>query len=136
MSVEFHDFSLQVKNALADKEEAFLHEAAGEVKSQAAQISRVASGQLKGAWDYSVDMSREEAKIGSPLENAIWNELGTGEYAANGDGRKGGWAYQDENGKWHFTRGKKPNHTLQRSFDSKKAAIIARAKELFGGLGK
>lgn len=136
MSVEFQDFSIQVKEALDEKAVAFLYEAAGELKTQAARNSRVDTGQLKGSWDYKVDESDKKATIGSPLENAIWEEFGTGEHAVNGDGRKGGWFYVDDKGKGHFTRGKTPNRTLQRAFDSKKNAIINRARQIFGGLGK
>lgn len=97
--------------------------------------SRVASGQLKGSWNHQVNESAKEAKVGSPLENAIWEEFGTGEYAAHGDGRKGGWSYQDDSGNWHHTKGKTPNRTLQRAFEGTKAAIIRRAKEIFKELG-
>jgi len=90
---------------------------------------------LKGSWNHQVNDAAKEAKVGSPLENAIWEEFGTGEYAAAGDGRKGGWSYQDDAGDWHHTRGKRPNRTLQRAFDSTKAAIIRRAQEIFRGLG-
>lgn len=135
MAVEFEDFSLQIKAALDDKALAFLEEAASEIESAAKRYSRVDSGQLKGSWTHLVDESAGEATIGSPLENAIWEEFGTGEYAAEGNGRKGGWSYQDDAGDWHYTKGKKPNHTLQRAFDSKKGAINKRAEKIFGELG-
>lgn len=136
MSIRFEDNSIEVKAEIEEKAIAFLYEASELLKGQTAQLTKVASGQLKGSWDYTVDTSEKIARVGSPEENAIWNELGTGEYAANGDGRQGGWRYQDENGEWHFTRGKKPQHTLQKSFDVKKNSIINRAKQLFGELGK
>ena len=134
MSVEFQDFSIQVKDAVEDAAIKFLEEAASEIESQAKRNSRVDTGQLKGSWDHKVDNGAMKATIGSPLENAIWEEFGTGEYAVNGDGRKGGWSYQDDSGDWHHTHGKKPNRTLQRAFESKKNAIINRAKQIFGGL--
>ena len=136
MSVQFQDFSIQVKDALDDKALQFLEEAASEVESAARRNSRVASGQLKGSWNHQVNDAAKEAKVGSPMENAIWEEFGTGEYAAAGDGRKGGWSYQDDAGNWHHTRGKRPNRTLQRAFDSTKAAIIRRAQEIFKELGR
>lgn len=136
MSVQFQDFSIQVKDALDDKALQFLEEAASEIESAARRNSRVASGQLKGSWNHQVNDAAKEAKVGSPLENAIWEEFGTGEYAAAGDGRKGGWSYQDDAGNWHHTRGKTPNRTLQRAFDSTKAAIIRRAQEIFKELGR
>ena len=136
MSVQFQDFSIQVKDALDDKALQFLEEAASEIESAARRNSRVDSGQLKGSWAHLTDDSAYEATVGSPLQNAIWEEFGTGEYAANGDGRKGGWSYQDDAGDWHHTNGKTPNRTLQRAFDSTKAAIIRRAQEIFKELGK
>lgn len=135
MSVEFKDFSMQVKAAISEKTDQFLEEAASEVESAARRNSRVASGQLKGSWAHKI--SGSVATIGSPLQNAIWEEVGTGEYAAGGDGRKGGWVYYDSlYNKFHFTRGKKPNRTLMRAFESCKNAIIRRAKQIFGELSK
>lgn len=130
MAVKFDDYSIQVKDALDSASEAFLYEAAELLKGAAAQASPVASGQLKGSWDYKVDTGALEAQVGSPLENAIWNEYGTGEYAALGNGRKGGWRYKDSKDKWHFTRGKRPRRTLQTAFSSKKASIIRRAEQI------
>ena len=134
MSVEFQDFSIQVKEALDTKALKFLEEAASEIESKARRDSRVDTGQLKGSWTHFVDESAYEATIGSPLENAIWEEFGTGEYAINGDGRKDGWRYQDDLGKWHFTFGKAPKRTLQGAFEARKNAIIKRAKTIFGEL--
>ena len=131
MSVQFEDFSIKVKDALEDAALRFLEEAASEVESQARRNSRVDTGQLKGSWKHIVDDDKHEATIGSPLQNAIWEEFGTGEYAAKGDGRKGGWSYKDDTGDWHHTTGKKPNRTLQRAFDSKKGKIMNRAKQIF-----
>lgn len=136
MPVQFEDFSIQVKAVLDDKALQFLEEAASEIEEAARRNSRVDSGQLKGSWTHLTDDSAFEATIGSPLENAIWEEFGTGEHALHGDGRKGGWAYKDDAGNWHYTRGKKPNRTLQNAFDSTKAAIIRRAQEIFKELGK
>ena len=132
--VQFEDFSVRVKNAIAEKTEKFLEEAASEVESAARRNSRVDTGQLKGSWSHTVDAAEQTATVGSPLENAIWEEWGTGEYAVHGDGRNGGWFYVDDDGNGHFTHGKKPNHTLQRAFDGKKAAIKRRAKQIFGEL--
>lgn len=132
MSVEFEDYSIKVKDAMDEAARQFLEEAAFEVEAQAKRNSRVASGQLKGSWTHMRNTAALEVRIGSHLENAIWEEFGTGEYAANGDGRKGGWRYEDDEGNWHFTMGKKAQHTLHKAFTSKKGAIINRAKQVFG----
>lgn len=134
--VEFEDFSIKVMEALDDTALRFLEEAASEIESQAQRNSRKDTGQLKGSWAHIVDDGKMEATIGSPLENAIWEEFGTGEYAVKGDGRKGGWSYQDDKGDWYHTKGKKPNRTLQRAFENTKGKIINRAKQIFKeGLG-
>lgn len=129
--IEFVDNRVQVNKSLDDAVGAFLLEASAEIVSAAARGSRVDSGQLKGSWKANVNESKSEAVIGSELENAIWEEFGTGEYAAKGNGRKGGWNYQDDKGNWHHTTGKKPNRTLQRAFDGAKGKIINRAKQIF-----
>lgn len=135
MPVEFQDFSLQVKAAIDDKALAFLEEAAGEIETAVHWKSRNDTGDTREHWSHRVNESALEVTIGNPYENAIWEEFGTGEYAAEGNGRKGGWSYQDDAGDWHHTKGKTPNHTLQKAFDSKKGAITRRAKEIFGELG-
>ena len=43
----------------------------------------------------------------------IYAELGTGIYAAGGNGRKSPWVWRDKNGKYHFTRGMKPKHFMK-----------------------
>ena len=100
-----------------------LYEAAGEVQGQAAQNTPVDTGQLKGSWDYKVHESELKAIIGSPLENAIFTELGTGEYALEGNGRKGGWNYKDAKGEWHFTKGKRPVRMLHNAFITKMPTV-------------
>ena len=132
-NVKFENFSIQVKAALGDAAIQFLHEGAGELVSQIARNSPVDTGQLKNSWNYKVDESKQEATIGSPLENAIWTEYGTGEYALEGNGRKGGWSYKDEHGDWHFTMGKKPLRTFYKDFKSLKPKLIKRAEEVVKG---
>ena len=95
MGVKFTNNSAKVKGALNDAVSAYLHEAGGELEAQVKRNSRVGSGQLKNSWTYNVDDSKGICTVGSPLENAIWEEFGTGEYALKGNGRKGGWIYKD-----------------------------------------
>ena len=133
MSVKLEDNSIKVKAALNDAVRSYLYEAGGELEARAKRNSRVDSGQLKNSWKYVVDESKGECTIGSPLENAIREEFGTGEYALHGDGRKGGWFYKDKKGVGHFTRGKTPNRTLQRAFDSLKSKLIRRAEQVLKG---
>ena len=131
MSVQFKDNSIEVKAAMDEAVSAFLEEAAFEIQAHTQRHTPVDTGQLKGSWATKVDESKAEAVIGSPLENAIWTEFGTGEFALEGKGRKGGWRYQDDKGEWHFTTGKKPVRMLWNAFNAKKAAIKKRAEQIF-----
>ena len=123
MSVEFIDNSEEIKIIL-EKASVAGPEAAAEVESQAIQNTPVDTGQLKGAWKHVVDMDKLEATIGNTLENAIWTEFGTGEYALNNNGRKTAWRYQDAKGNWYTTTGKKPIRMLFNAFVTKKNAVI------------
>jgi hypothetical protein len=120
MSIEFKDNSIEVKNRLNNMCIAWLYEAAGELTSQTQRNSKVDSSHTKDAWKYVVDESKQSATIGNPLENALWEELGTGEYALNGDGRKGGWSYKDKAGVWHYTKGKHPRRMLHKAYTALK----------------
>lgn len=132
--VKFEDNSMKVKAAIDEALLQFLEEAASELQSQAVRGTPVDTGQLEGSWAHTVDESNLEAKIGSPLENAIWTEFGTGEYALKGNGRKGGWFYKDDKGQGHFTHGKKPVRMLHNAFEQTKGKIIKRAEQIMKGL--
>lgn len=135
MAVQFYDNSMQVMSALKDECIAFLYEAGESLAGQVADNSRVGSGQLKNSWQNRVDEGELTATVGSPLENAIWEEFGTGEFALGGNGRKGGWYYQDEStGEWHHTYGKTPTRAFHNAYVTLKPAIINRAKQIGGNM--
>lgn len=152
VDVEFHDYSMQVKAAINDAALQFLEEAASEIETQTIRNMDKADANdttaLKRSWRHYVDAAKGEAVVGSPLENAVYTEFGTGEYAYNGKGRKGGWYVSGDkltpkaksrmrkrtlkNGKeLYFTRGKKPVRMLHNAFVSKKNAIARRAQQIF-----
>ena len=123
MSVDFRDNRIQVKAALNEATIAGLYTAAGEIEARVKRNTRVDTGQTKNSWQYEVDESAGEAIIGNPLENAIWEEFGTGEYALGGNGRKSGWSYRDQEGKWHYTVGKNPSRAFHKAFTEGKAIV-------------
>lgn len=135
MSVEFHDFTLEVKSAISELAERAVEEACGELESQTKRNTAVDTGQTKNAWTHHVESSKDEIKgtVGNPLENAIWEELGTGEYALNGDGRKGGWSYKDEKGNWHHTMGKHPRRAFYKAYTSLKNKLIKHMQDVVKG---
>ena len=135
MSVEFHDYSIQVKNALNSGAIRALEEAAGELESQVKRNTAVDTGQTKNSWTHRLKSSKgvHEAVIGSPMENAIWEEFGTGDYALNGDGRKGGWFYEDEKGDGHFTHGKHPRRPFWKAYTALKNKLIKHIQDRIKG---
>ena len=90
MNVKFEVYTDKCLDAIQDKLIAALYESAGEILKQVVSNTPVDTGSLRDSWELVVDEDNLEAVIGSPQENAIWNEYGTGEYALHGDGRKGG----------------------------------------------
>lgn len=134
--VYFEDNTLKVIDETENIIEATLLECAAELVSAVARNTRVDTGQLKNSWRSNVSKESDvyEAVIGSPLENAIWEEFGTGEYALKGNGRKGGWFYEDEKGDGYFTYGKKPSRAFHKAYTSLKSKIIQRIQNSLKGL--
>lgn len=130
--IEYTDNSAIVKAALSEGVRAFLYEAGGELQAQTMRNSRVDTGQTKGSYQYKVQEGTGESTVhvGSNLQNAIWEEFGTGEYALHGDGRKGGWKYVDAKGKGHFTRGKTANRPLYNAFNTLREKLKRRLQEI------
>lgn len=133
--IRFIDYTEDVQGLIAELAYRALEESAGELESQVKRNTAVKTGQTKNSWTHRVSSSETEhtATIGSPLENAIWEEFGTGEYALNGDGRKGGWFYEDEKGDGHFTRGKHPRRPFFKAYNSLKNKLIKHMQDIFKG---
>lgn len=105
------------------------------VKDAAVSNAPVDLGNLKRSIDLKIEGSAKETvgHIGTNVDYAIFVEKGTGEFAENGNGRKGGWAYVDAEGKGHFTMGQRPQPYLEPAFkDNKKKIEDAIKSELKG----
>lgn len=135
--IKFIDHSEEVKGVIAELAFASLEEAAGELESQVKRNTKVVTGQTKNSWQHRVTGSmmagEYRASVGSDYENAIWEEFGTGDYALNGDGRKGGWFYEDEEGNGHFTHGKKPKRPFHKAYTTLKNKLIKFIQDRFKG---
>lgn len=135
MSVEFEDYSINVKTSMKDVALAFLEEAGGEIEAQTKRNCAVVTGQTKNSFQHQVNESSLEVAIGSDYENAIWEEFGTGLYALNGDGRKNvPWFYRDAKGDLHKSFGKHPKRMLWNAFNSLRDRIQSIAESRFGDL--
>lgn len=161
-SVEIEDNSLKIKGAINSAMIAWLHEASGELEAEIKRNTRVDTGKLKNSWQSIVDESKGEAVVGSPEENAIWEEFGTGEYAVKGDGRKGYWVYvkggssgaKSHGGKSYtldeakrvvaglrakgldayYTKGKRPSRAVEKAVNAKKDKLAKIAVEIGKGM--
>ena len=136
MSLEFKDNSDAVKEMLEQLCIAAITEAGIELLGQVQRNTKVVTGRTKGSWQMDTKENSQgvTAYVGSNYENAIWEEFGTGEYALHGDGRKGGWFYEDAEGKGHFTKGKPPKRALHNAFVSKKETCERIIKDKIGDL--
>ena len=134
--VEFKDNTIQVESAMLACVIQALEETSGELESQVKRNTAVATGQLKNSWTHqinAVENGESTATIGSPLENAIWEEFGTGEYALHGDGRKGGWYYEDAEGNGHFTHGKHPRRAFWNAYTTLKSKLVKHIQDVLKG---
>lgn len=136
-NVKFNDYSIEVKEAIAELAYRAVEESCGELESQVKQNTVVDTGQTKNAWTHKVAGSMMAGEfvgtVGNPMENSIWEEFGTGEYALNGDGRKGGWSYRDETGVWHHTYGKHPRRPFYKAYATLKNRLIKHMQSIFKG---
>lgn len=160
--VRFESNAIEVVGKVADEVNAWLEEASGELEAQTKRntpVGRVAGGGTKEKWTHEVDEGKLEAVVGNTQETAIWIEFGTGDYALEGKGRKGGWwiligegsgmisqnvvdaygfkiGYGSNGKKYAFTRGMKPKRILHNAVESNKSKIrkrlISRLKEIGG----
>lgn len=129
---DFIDNSKAVKNLMNKASEESIQAALLFIEAQAKSLAPVGnSGELRDKIDNRIETSNGNVigKVGSPLEHALYVEFGTGEFAENGAGRKGGWSYQDPSGEWFFTWGQDPQPFMRPAFRRNKKQI----EQLIGG---
>ena len=102
------------------------------VAKYAGELAPKDTGALKISFDHIIDDSGDEkvVYIGSELEYAVYQELGTGnkfspppewiEYHAKKGRGLPSWRYKDENGEWHTGYPIKGHHMLQRAVENHK----------------
>lgn len=132
--MKFLDHSDEAKEELKQATIQWLFQACMLVEGQAVALAAVHTARLRNSIDYVVDEAELIGYVGTNVEYAIYVEMGTGEFAENGMGRKGGWVYQDPSGEWFFTWGQEPQPYLRPAFRKNKSEIEALAKEIFGGI--
>lgn len=138
------NYTDDVIEAMSGASKEWLTEVASEILSQAQRntaVGRVGGGQTKASFRLGeLNESEMSITVGSDSKNAVWEEYGTGDYAINGNGRKGGWyvmvgegsnqisesvvkaygykIYYGKDGKrFIHTYGKRPKRAFQKAID-------------------
>jgi HK97 gp10 family phage protein len=101
------------------------------VEDSAKLLVPVDTGNLRGSITHKLMREENEVRIGTAVEYAPYIEFGTGEFAENGQGRKGGWFYVDDKGNKHFTFGNKSQPFLRPALYNNKSNIDKIFKETF-----
>ena len=74
-----------------------------EAEGYAKDLAPVNTGNLRNGIGHGVDEAELAVYIGTNVEYAPYVELGTGRYTEGGHPTP--WAYQDDEGNWHWTAG-------------------------------
>lgn len=128
----FIDNSQAGKDAIKKATVEWLIQACMMVEGFAVNLVPVSTSKLKQSIGYQVDQKELVGYVGANTDYAVYVEFGTGEFAENGQGRKGGWVYKDPTWGWQFTYGMAPQPFLRPAFRQSNAQIQALAKEIFG----
>lgn len=117
---------------IQDDMESKMLKAAQFVEEEAREKAPKRTGNLKGSIESKVERlgNTITATVYTPVEYAPYQEFGTGLFAVNGDGRKTGWAYEDElTGETVFTRGNRPHPFMAPALRENKDVVIHIVKE-------
>lgn len=109
--VHLTDNSDIVLSELEDKKDIILLEIGLQAEKYAMLAAPVDTSRLKNSITHLV--KDDAVYIGTDVPYAPYQELGTGIYATDGQGKKTAWSYTDNNGNEHITRGIKPKHFLK-----------------------
>lgn len=115
MSLVFKDNTKEVAKKLQAAAKVAVMAGAERVLSQVKMLTPVDTGNLKGSMQQTSAKEQNgnvSTMVGSHADYAVYVEYGTGEFASNGQGRKGGWVYKAPDGKSYFTKGQKPARML------------------------
>lgn len=103
MTVDFKDNSQAVLAAFHQAVEKGLEECGLVAEGYAKKLAPVDTGTLRNSISHKVDPDEPACYIGSDVEYAVYQEMGTGQYVSGG--RPSPWVYQDDKGNWHWTKG-------------------------------
>ncbi|WP_286909629.1 HK97-gp10 family putative phage morphogenesis protein [Clostridium sp. UBA1652] len=120
----FVNNSKACKEAIRKAQVKWLYAAGELLVSTIRPLIPVMTSNLKTSLDYVVDEDKMTLTVGVGEEYAVYVEFGTGEFAENGQGRKGGWTYKDPiTGETVFTWGQYPQPYMRPGYRNQKKNI-------------
>lgn len=105
MNAQFEGHADEILSAMHEAAITALEKVGIQAEEYAKKLAPADTGRLRNSIAWKLDTRAQEVYIGTNLYYAPYQELGTGQYYPGG--RKTPWAYQDEKGNWHWTRGNK-----------------------------
>lgn len=103
MNIDFKDNSKAVLEAMQRAVERGLETCGLVAEGYAKKLAPVDTVNLRNSISHKVDPDEPACYIGSDVEYAVYQEMGTGQYVSGG--RPSPWVYQDDKGNWHWTKG-------------------------------
>lgn len=103
MNIDFQENSAEILSAMQSAVARALERVGMQAEGYAKDLCPADTGRLRNSISYKVDGGEQTVYIGTNVEYAMYVELGTGIY--NAQGRKTPWVYQDGKGNWHRTQG-------------------------------
>lgn len=113
MEIEVVDHSGKIGDDLRAALLRALERCGNAAEGYAQDLAPYKMGRLKNSITHQVNDDEMSVIIGTNVEYAVYQELGTGIYAEDGGGRPTPWVYQDDNGNWHYTRGNRAHPFLK-----------------------
>ena len=133
VEIEITSHTEEVKEAMGMAILRALEECGALAEKHAKQLAPVDTGNLRNSITHKIDPLEQVVYVGSNVEYAVYQEMGTGKYAEGGGGRPTPWVYQDANGKYHRTEGNKPQPFIKPAVADHINEYRAIIKEELGG---
>lgn len=121
-SFRFEDYTKRTKRELRKVSFKALTRVGNLISSQCQALAAVDTGELRDSIQSIVKEYGGDVRVfvGTNVEYSVFVEFGTGEFAENGLGRKGGWLYRSPDGKVVFTYGNEPQPFIRPAFKKNK----------------
>ena len=111
MSIQITDNTEEVTAALGSALLRGLEKVGLTAEGYAKKLAPVDTGNLRDRITHQVAAGEKAVYIGTNVKYAAYVELGTGKYYPGG--RQDPWVYQDDEGAWHMTGGRKAKPYLR-----------------------